>query len=70
MIKNNIKIIDMTPIIKTDVFVNDDYQTAILTNIGCYLKYKHSDILRKRAKELLNSKKSLDSKELNKVYKP
>ncbi len=51
--EKEIKYVDMTPDVKSDTFVNDDYRGAILSNIGCYVASKHKLRLRERAKERL-----------------
>lgn len=53
--EGEIMVVDMTPVIKSDTFVNDDYECAVLTNIGCYVEPKNKVRLRERAKERLAS---------------
>lgn len=47
------KIYDITPIIKTDTFVNDDYRSGVLTNIGAYVEPNNKWALIERVKERL-----------------
>lgn len=61
--EKNIEYIDMTPIVKSDIFVNEDYRGAILTNIGAFLQLKNKQQLKKIAKERITKQKQ-------KVYKP
>lgn len=51
--EKEIKFFDMTPEIKSDTFVNDDYRGAVLSNIGCYVASKNKVKLKERAKERL-----------------
>lgn len=46
--------IDMTPDIKSDTFVNDDYKGVVLSNAGCYIESKNKIMLRERIEERLS----------------
>ena len=51
--EGDIAFVDISPVIKSDTFVNDDYKSAVLTNIGSYVEPKNKARLRERAKERL-----------------
>ncbi len=48
-----IKNIDITPILKSDVFVNEDYKMTVINNIGRYFGAKDKQALREKAKRVL-----------------
>lgn len=56
--EGEIMFVDMTPVIKSDTFVNDDYKYAVISNMGSYVEPKNKERLKERAKErlALNSK--------------
>lgn len=49
--EKEVKYIDMTPDVKTDTFVNEDYREATISNIGRYLESPDIDEFQRRAKE-------------------
>lgn len=55
--EEEVKYIDMTPIIKTDTFVNEDYRGATISNIGRYLESPNVEEFKKRAHERIAATK-------------
>lgn len=48
-----VKYFDITPIVKTDTFVNEDYKEATISNIGRYLESPNIEQFQKEAKKRL-----------------
>lgn len=54
--ETEIEYVDMTPVIKTDTFVNEPYKEATISNIGRFLELEPNQkdgAFRKRAEERL-----------------
>lgn len=49
--EEEVKYIDMTPDVKTDTFVNEDYREGTISNIGRYLESPDIEGFKKRARE-------------------
>lgn len=49
--EEEVKYIDMTPDVKTDTFVNEDYREATISNIGRYLESPDINEFQRRVKE-------------------